>query len=149
MLERKAWFPKHGFFFFSWLKLSKSLAHLVRVTTLKKLSFVCPKTSSSEACFLRMSEPPLSQCQQMNLGDLRFSISFCLTEPIFKRCIVIFESLRKSLIKGQDRTKNSTHFCVFQPNRVIFRKFQKFKSSSIEGFNFSWEFGGIISDSSL
>ena len=79
MLERKAWFPKHGFFFFSWLKLSKSLAHLVRVTTLKKLSFVCPQTSSSEACFLRMSEPPLSQCQQMNLGDLRFSISFCTT----------------------------------------------------------------------
>ena len=66
------------FFLFSWLKLSKSLAQLVTVTSLKKLSFVCPKTSSSEACFHRMSEPQLSQCQHMNLGDLRFSISFCI-----------------------------------------------------------------------
>ena len=65
------------FFLLSWFKLSKSLAQLVTVTSLKKLSFVCPKTSSSEACFHRMSEPQLSQCQHMNLGDLRFSISFC------------------------------------------------------------------------
>ena len=65
------------------------------------------------------------------------TVCLLLTEPTFKRC------------SKKGRTKNSTHFCVFQPNRVIFRKFQKLKSSSIEGFNFSWEFGGIISDSSL
>ena len=57
--------------------------------------------------------------------------------------------ITKEILKGQNRTTNSTDFCVFQPNRVIFRKFQKLKSSSIDGFNFSWQFGGIISDRSL